>query len=60
MIDDDDDDDCGAVGGMRTGKGNRSTQRKPDPVPLCPLQIPHDLICARNRAAAVGSRRLAA
>jgi hypothetical protein len=24
------DDDCGAVGGIRTGKGNRNTQRKPD------------------------------
>jgi hypothetical protein len=27
-----DDDDYGAVGGMR---GNRSTRRKPAPVPLC-------------------------
>jgi hypothetical protein len=33
----------GAVGGMRIGKGNRSTQRKPAPVSLCPPQIPHDL-----------------
>jgi hypothetical protein len=32
------DDECGAVGGM-TGRGNRSTQRKPAPVPLCPPQI---------------------
>jgi hypothetical protein len=31
-----DDDECGAVGGMRIGSGNRSTRRKPDPVPLCP------------------------
>jgi hypothetical protein len=30
------DDDYGAVGGMRIGRGNRSTWRKPDPVPLCP------------------------
>jgi hypothetical protein len=51
-----DDDDCGAVGGMRIGRGNRSTRRKPAPVPLCPLQIPHDLTWARTRAAAVGSR----
>jgi hypothetical protein len=29
MIDDDDDDDCGAIGIMRIGKGNRSTRRKP-------------------------------
>jgi hypothetical protein len=39
----DDDDECGAVGGMRIGRGNRSTRRKPAPVPLCPPQIPHDL-----------------
>jgi hypothetical protein len=37
------DDDYGAVGGMRIGRGNRSTRRKPTPVPLCPPQIPHDL-----------------
>jgi hypothetical protein len=24
--DDDDDDDCGAIGGMRLGRGNRSTR----------------------------------
>jgi hypothetical protein len=29
--------------GMVIGKGNRSTRRKPAPVPLCPPQIPHDL-----------------
>jgi hypothetical protein len=38
-----DDDECGAVGGKRLGRGNRSTRRKPAPVPLCPPQIPHDL-----------------
>jgi hypothetical protein len=37
------DDDYGAVGGMRIGRGNRSTRRKPAPVPLCPSQFPHDL-----------------
>jgi hypothetical protein len=37
------DDDYGAVGGMRIGRGNRSTRRKPAPVPLCPSKIPHDL-----------------
>jgi hypothetical protein len=31
-----DDDECGVVGGMRIGKGNRSTRRKSAPVPLCP------------------------
>jgi hypothetical protein len=29
----DDDDKCGAVGGMRIGRENRSTRRKPVPVP---------------------------
>jgi hypothetical protein len=29
-----DDDDYGAVGGMRIDRGNRSTRRKPAPVPL--------------------------
>jgi hypothetical protein len=30
------DDECGAVGGMRIGKGNRSTRRKPALGPVCP------------------------
>jgi hypothetical protein len=34
----------GAVGGMRIGRGNRITRRKFAPVPLCPPQIPNDLI----------------
>jgi hypothetical protein len=51
------DDECGAVGGMRIGRKNRSTRRKPAPVPLCPPQIPHDLTWDRTLAAAVGSRR---
>jgi hypothetical protein len=55
-----DDVDCGAIGGKRNGKGNRSTRRKPAPVPLCPPQIPHDVTQARNRTPAVGSRRLTA
>jgi hypothetical protein len=54
--DDDDDDDRGTVGGMRTGKRNRSYQRKRAPVPICPPLIPHDLTWARTRAAAVGSQ----
>jgi hypothetical protein len=36
------DDECGAIGGMT----DQSTGRKPAPVPLCPQQIPHDLIQA--------------
>jgi hypothetical protein len=53
-----DDDECGAVGGIRIDRRNRSIRRKPAPVPLCQPQIPHDLIWPRTRAAAVGSRRL--
>jgi hypothetical protein len=37
-----DDDVCGAVDGIRAGRGSH-TQTKPIPVPLCPPQIPHDL-----------------
>jgi hypothetical protein len=55
-----DDGDCGEIGGMKIGRGNRSTRRKPSPVPLCPQQIPHELTRARTRAAAMGSRRLTA
>jgi hypothetical protein len=51
------DDDYGAIGGMRIARGNRSTRRKPAPVPLCPPPIPHDLTWDRTRAAAVGSQR---
>jgi hypothetical protein len=50
--------DYGAIGGIKIGRGNRSTRRKPAPVPLCPPQIRYDLTRARTRAAAVGSRRL--
>jgi hypothetical protein len=50
--------DNGEIGGM-IGRGNRSTRRKPAPVPLCPPQIPHaDRM--RTRAAAMGSQRLTA
>jgi hypothetical protein len=52
--------ECGAVGGMRIGRGNRSTRRKPAPIPLRPPQIPHDLTWDRSRATAVGNRRLTA
>jgi hypothetical protein len=53
-----DDGDCGVIGGIKIGMGNRSTRRKPAPAPLCPPQIPHDQTRARTRAAAVGSQRL--
>jgi hypothetical protein len=54
------DDECGAVRGIRIGRGNRSIRRKPAPVPLCALEIPNDLTWARTRAATVGTRRLTA
>jgi hypothetical protein len=53
-------DECGAVGGMKIGRGNQSTRRKPTSGPICPPQTPRDLNRARTRAAAVGSRRLTA
>jgi hypothetical protein len=51
-----DDGDCGAIGGMKIGRGNRSIRRKPVQVPLCPPQIPHDQTRTGTRAAAVGSQ----
>jgi hypothetical protein len=50
--------DNGEIGGM-IGKGNRSTRRKPAPMPLCPPQTPHTAR-TRTRAAVVGSQRLTA
>jgi hypothetical protein len=50
--------DDGEIGGM-IGRGNRSTRRKPAPVPLCPPQTPH-AARTRTRATAVGSQRLTA
>jgi hypothetical protein len=38
----------GAIGGMKIGRGNQSTRRKPTPAPLCPPQIPHDQTRART------------
>jgi hypothetical protein len=54
------DDECGAVGGMRIGRGNWSTRRKPAPVSLSAPQIPYNLNWARTRPAAFGSRWLTA
>jgi hypothetical protein len=50
--------DDGKIGGM-IGRGNRSTRRKPPPVPLCPPQTTH-AARMRTRAASVGSQRLTA
>jgi hypothetical protein len=52
--------DDGEIGGMKIGRGNRSTRRKPAPAPLCAPQIPLDQTRARTRATAVGSQRLTA
>jgi hypothetical protein len=53
-------DEYGVFGEMRTSRGNRSNERKPAPMPLCPIQIPHDLTWARTRTSAVGIQRLTA
>jgi hypothetical protein len=45
---------------MKTGKGNRSTRRKPAPAPLFPPQVPFGQARDRTRATALGSQRLTA
>jgi hypothetical protein len=52
-----DDNEYGAFGGMRIGKENLSTRRKPSTVPLCLLQVPHDFIWNRTRVKDVGNRQ---
>jgi hypothetical protein len=52
------DNECGTVGGMRIGRGNGSTRKKPTPVPFYPSKISHDLNWDRTRAAALGIRWL--
>ncbi|PNF26565.1 hypothetical protein B7P43_G13254 [Cryptotermes secundus] len=52
--------DCGAIGGMKIGRGNQNTWRKPAPAPLCPPQVPLDQTRDQTQAAAVGSQRLTA
>jgi hypothetical protein len=52
-----DDGDCGAIGGMKIGRENRSTRRKPVPTSLCPPQIPHDVTRVRTRATVVTRER---
>jgi hypothetical protein len=52
--------DDGEFGGMKIGRRNRSTRRKPTPAPLCPPRILLDQTRARTRPAAVGSQRLIA
>jgi hypothetical protein len=50
----------GEFGGMKIGRGNRNTRRKPVPAPLCLPQIPFDQTRARTQAAAVRSQKLTA
>jgi hypothetical protein len=52
-----DNGDCGATGGKKIGRENRSTRRKPTPVLLCQPQIPHGLTRARTRAAEPATNR---
>jgi hypothetical protein len=56
---DESDGNCGEIGGMKIGRGNRSTQREPTPAPPCPPQIPH-YTRFWTRTATVGSQRLIA
>jgi hypothetical protein len=51
--------DDGEIGGM-IYRENRSTRRKPAPVPLCPPQISRCSAWTRTQAAAVGSQWLTA
>jgi hypothetical protein len=46
---------CGAVGWVKTGRGNESTWRKPIPLPLCPPQIPYGLTWDQTQATMVTS-----
>jgi hypothetical protein len=46
--------DDGELGGIKIGRGYRSTRRKLAPAPLCPPQIPLDQTRARTRAFEVG------
>jgi hypothetical protein len=48
----------GAVRGMMTGKGTRSTLTKPVPIIFCPLQIPHDMPMDQTRTTAVGKKTI--
>jgi hypothetical protein len=52
------DDECGSVGGMN-GRVNRSTRRKPTPLPFCPPHISYGVLCPRSWAAAVDGSHLA-
>jgi hypothetical protein len=48
--------DDGVFGGIKIGRGNLSTRRKPAPAPLCPPQTPLDQTRVWTRTTAVGSQ----
>jgi hypothetical protein len=50
--------DGGEFGGIKIGRGNRSTWRKSAPAPICSPQISLDQTRARTGTAVVGSQRL--
>jgi hypothetical protein len=52
--------DDGQIGGMKIGRVNQSTRRKPAPAPLCPPQIPLDQTRDPTRAAVAEIQRLTA
>jgi hypothetical protein len=52
--------ECGAVGGIRIGRWDRSTLRKPALASFRPLEITHDLACDGTRATSVENQRLPA
>jgi hypothetical protein len=49
-----DEGDCGAIGGMKICRVNRSIRRKTALTPLCPQQISHDESRVRAWAVIVG------
>jgi hypothetical protein len=51
-----DEGDCGEIGGMKIGRGNRSTRRKPAPAPFRPPQIPLDQTRGRTRGKSATNR----
>jgi hypothetical protein len=54
----DDKEEYAAFGGVRIGRGNRSTRRPPGSMPLCSPQNPREQSWDSTRAATVGSRLL--
>jgi hypothetical protein len=58
IVPDPDDGDCGAIGGMKIGRGNRNSWKNLTPEQFCPPQTPHDQTRAPTRAAALGTKRL--